>query len=417
MSESIPLIYRLFITLLAFSIFAIIMFFINAPLFDVSMEVITNISKSWNSSFTTFMRYFTDIALMTVIGVGALYVLLKESKIAQMMFFDTLMLSWFVAGFLKNLINEVRPCWKDEKLLVEKPEIDYGNPSGHSLFALCSGLSCLLIYGMENKDFYLTEFEANLAAKRRTGVMYSPKAKVIIVIITLFICTMIVYSRVHIGLHSINQVLHGGVLAILCTCTIFFSFRKELVALYEAILTRKKTSNLRRNTVLCFLLAIFGILAQIILYIILSGRDVKLSEDIVNRIKKLIETFTSTTPLEAGLLNGCIGSFTVGIHLGLLFGSYCLKINAVRCSMEISLLKRIIRLLFTFTLIAVILFFPYFFTPPSPVLGFVWVKIIIPVTLAGFILYGLGDYIAMKIGCLPELPSEELTMGAVKVEA
>jgi hypothetical protein len=135
-------------------------------------------------------------------------------------------------------------------------------------------------------------------------------------------------------------VIHGSSLAILFTCNIFLSFRKGLITLYKVILTRKNNSIIRRNIILCFLLSIIGILAQIVLYLILLEKDVKLSEKIVNRIKRFVDDFTSTTPLEAGLLNGCIGSFILGIYLGLLFNSYYLKIDAVRCSMEIPLFKK-----------------------------------------------------------------------------
>lgn len=416
MANSLSFWWRLPITVLVFALFAAIMVVINDTLFDTSMKVIGEISESWNGSFTSFLRYFTNIGLVTIIVVAACYVLLIESKIAQVMFLNAVMFSWMVAAFLKNGINEIRPYWKEEKFLVKKPEIDYGNPSGHSLFAISVGFSFLLVYCMSNTDFYLTDFEISLATKRKNSILYAPSIKVLVSVITLFLCTLIVYSRVHVAAHSINQVIHGSVLAILCTSTIFFSFRPELVALYKSVLTRDSESSTRRNAVICFFLAVLGILAQFALYWILTASNVKLAEEIVRRIKRFIENFTSTTPLESGLSNGCIGAFIIGLHVGLLFSSYVLKINAVRHSLPIMALKRVGRLVLMLLLAGAVLVVPYFLLPLKPVMGFVWIKVVLPSILAGFILYGLGDYVAMKIGWLPEIPGEEFTLRTVEVE-
>eukprot|EP00826_Nyctotherus_ovalis_P029235 TRINITY_DN2306_c0_g1_i5.p1 TRINITY_DN2306_c0_g1~~TRINITY_DN2306_c0_g1_i5.p1 ORF type:complete len:419 (+),score=85.96 TRINITY_DN2306_c0_g1_i5:68-1324(+) len=416
MVNSLSFWWRLPITILVFALFAAIMVVINNTLFDTSMKIIGDISESWNDSFTSFLRYFTNIGLVTIIVIAACYVFLIESKIAQVMFLNAVMFSWMVAAFLKNGINEIRPYWKEEKLLIKKPEIDYGNPSGHSLFAISVGFSFLLIYCMSNTDFYLTDFELDLATKRKSGLLYAPSIKVLIGVVTLFLCTLIVYSRVHVAAHSINQVIHGSTLAILCTSTIFFSFRPELVALYKSILIGDSESSTHRNVIICFLLTVLGILAQFVLYLILTANNVKLAEEIVGRIKRFVENFTSTTPLESGLSNGCIGAFIIGLHAGLVFSSYVLKINAVRCSLPILILKRIGRLILVLLLAGAVLAVPYFLIPLKPIMGFVWIKVILPSILSGFILYGLGDYVALKIGWLPEVPNEELTLRTVKVE-
>ena len=412
-NQPLSLLKRTLIIVALFSILILIHLFIDKKLYDASISVVNDFSKAWEGSFMKFMTYFTNIGTGIFVILSSMYVILSGPKIKQIMYLNAVLISWCIACFLKNLFNELRPYWTDINLKILAPESDYGNPSGHSISTCCITFSAMVIYLRDNSDFCLNEKEAKLISNSRTGIIYSPIVKTILIILSIILCIFIMFSRVYVGAHAFNQILQGFLLAMLCTYAIFFSFRKELISLYKQILKNNKAGVL--YAVLSFIIICVCILSHIVLYCSLRIAGICLDEVTLKHIINYKKNFTKYTPLESSATNGCLVSALLGIHFGIFFSVRYMKINPTRISLPVSNIKKVLRTGLVILVSAPILAVPFILVPKEPFIALVWVKSVIPGLLMGFIIYGLGDFLMAKIGCLPDVADYDQLLGQPKL--
>ena len=407
--ESIGLHWKALIAIFTFAIFIGIMLLIDYPLFQASLTIIKEYSMSWDTStFASIMKIYTNVGAITLCVLASMYVLLSGPKMKQIMYLNAVLLGWVLCSFFKNLHSELRPCWDDKDIKVMGSEKDYGNPSGHSTGCGCIVFSALLVYLFDNTDFCLNDAEKECVIKTRTGFVYSLPTKIIISIIGVLAYALVVYSRIYLGAHAINQVTYGVLLSVYSVLTIFYLFRKELISFYKHIFLEFDKAVFLKYVAIFVLIIGFMTAAQVILYVALVFSGVKLDQETLKHIREGgVPTMTEDTPLNSGLVNSGLGSVIIGAHIGLLFSARYFGIDPMRISFEISFLKKLARLLYVLLIAGSLPVLPFVLIPFEPPLEYMWIKTVIPSWTIGFLFYGVGDYLMMKANLLPELAKSE----------
>ena len=97
----------------------------------------------------------------------------------------------FVMTIGKLHYHEARPFWASESILAHSCSTQYGNPSGHSLFALGSALTIWL------------DYNASMKKEKHTNSIFSRwYTRFFCLIIALAYGFLIGYSRIVLGAHS-----------------------------------------------------------------------------------------------------------------------------------------------------------------------------------------------------------------------
>ena len=131
--------------------------------------------------------YFTLIKTI-LISVGLIYIV-------------------YFHDLLKLIHNDPRPFWQNTILFQEECETSYGNPSGHSLISFYFYLSL---------SYYLCQINY---------IKSNIKFKLSVYGIALFISALTAFSRIVLGVHSLDQVLYGSFLGIFAFLIFAFMFK------------------------------------------------------------------------------------------------------------------------------------------------------------------------------------------------
>ena len=177
----------IFITIF-FSVGFTIEFFYRKPLFQNSVEIAKAVQDKMSSS-TIFFKYWAYLGVMEFIISIIFFIFFPISYCFT--FFLNMILSSHLCSFAKLVYSQGRPFLLDKKVFITC-ESGYGNPSGHS-FQCTSNLLAFV-------QMFIDLFQLN---KKYTIIIY--------IICALFILS-INFSRIILGVHSINQVIYGDTL-------------------------------------------------------------------------------------------------------------------------------------------------------------------------------------------------------------
>jgi membrane-associated phospholipid phosphatase len=135
-----------------------------------------------------------------LIGVLALMILDRRKQRGLILLVFILMNSVLTA-FLKAYHCDPRPFWTDDQVrnIGMACPIDFGNPSGHSWFSAVLGFGVLMDYQDSGR-------------------------KGLAVAISILMIVLVPLSRMHLGVHSLNQVLEG----LICGLAMCLFFRLGL---------------------------------------------------------------------------------------------------------------------------------------------------------------------------------------------
>ena len=197
------------------------------PLFDHSVKI----AKSVQAKFDFSIKFFD---IYTWIGVIDYYcyiplVFLFCPISYSYTFFIACILSTHFCNYTKMIYGEGRPYLKKEAfigktsvILKTGAERGYGNPSGHSF-------QCTIIF-LGLSQMLIDYFKLN---KVKSLILY---------IISAIIIVLVNFSRVLLGVHSVNQVIFGDCLGFILFFIIYIIFQphlKEPKQFYETFLKAK----------------------------------------------------------------------------------------------------------------------------------------------------------------------------------
>lgn len=175
-------------------------------LFDKSLTVEADIQKNFSQGVLNFFELYSNIgtAKITLTVFGIVFVFLPLNYSYSLM--CAIIYSSFFTNFFKIIYKSPRPIWKSEEIKISCNN-GYGNPSGHSFTSMCVYLS--LAHLVTNYNYFY---------KKTVGVVL----RFVIFIVLLIIIGLVLFSRIVLGAHSINQVIYGGLLGFGAYFVLFF---------------------------------------------------------------------------------------------------------------------------------------------------------------------------------------------------
>lgn len=275
--------------------------------------------------------------------------------------------------------HEPRPYMYDSALEPYGCSAEYGNPSGHSLFAAAF-----------NFFFFLDLFHGDHLKRRSNLPLY-----VFAAFLTFSLTTLIAYARLYVMVHTINQIIYGVQLGLWLAFYFHYGLRTYILTHIENITVDYKDPQLRysRYILISSVIAILAFGSQIITYFIVDatftppqlwidniavkcGKDVEHDKDILN-YKSVVLSGT------------CVATY--GSYLGILlhrkyFGQ--IWIDIYRTSVIKFFLRYLVIIVLCFPLAC-----PFLFIPWSAPLGVLLIfKVLVPSTSAGFVAYAFTHY-------------------------
>ena len=220
---------NLIFIIIFFSVGFILEFFYRKPLFENSVEIAKAVQDKMFSS-TTFFKYWAYLGVIEFFISIIFFIFFPISYCFT--FFLNMILSVHLCSFAKLVYSQGRPFLLDKKVFIVC-ESGYGNPSGHS-FQFTSNLLAFV-------QMFIDLFHLN---KKYSSIIY--------IISALFILS-INFSRIILGVHSINQVIYGDTLGF----TVYF-------IIFHIIEPHKKDINKFFNFFLNIKFHIYNIITLII---------------------------------------------------------------------------------------------------------------------------------------------------------
>ncbi len=342
------------------------------PLFKKSLSFESSFQKKFNSQF--FSTYFSIITHFgsQVFYIPVLFIFFYFNPINYCFYIiTTLIISLYIDCLLKIIYHDPRPYWIETKLFRDC-EIGYGNPSGHSLCATATYFGIWKL-SMTNKFF----------RERKKYRIYT-------LIFTIFFIFNILISRLYKGVHSIDQIIYGGLLGL----GVYY-FLYHIIKGYKwnpKIFFEK----IDKGKIFMIPLFIFLVLFVLPFYFIFKASDEKINQYnlILNSLCPQIKDYLKYN--NNGLL-GCLAILIFfGMYLGLLFVKKKSEIKFLNCeykiinwnktSFSIKFIRGFISLIFALPIILVLLI------PETNLLVIFIFKFGFSFFISGFTMFGPGIY-------------------------
>jgi len=176
----------------------------RSPLFDKSLTIIedlqNNASKASKDFFLFITNFGTEAVLIPMYAICLNWLPLSKS----FTFLQVLIISVVIDNIFKLIYSNPRPYFSDTNITPIQCEGGYGNPSGHSF----SSSGCYLAF------YHLTSTNEFLNEKVWLKIIYGIFMGSMVIII--------LFSRLFLGVHSLNQIIYGLTLGVWLYILIFF---------------------------------------------------------------------------------------------------------------------------------------------------------------------------------------------------
>ena len=157
-------------------------------------------------------------------GIGFVIVYWFFSIIETFTYTFGFMFSVYIHSVMKIWYGNLRPYWEKSSLYMGVCDGGFGNPSGHALISFFDYLT-LLHYVLNHK--YIKD---------------KIIVKIFLIIIFLIWTILVAFSRIVLGVHSINQIIYGTLLGIWIFLCIIYVFKcdKMTIKFYRNFFKEKK---------------------------------------------------------------------------------------------------------------------------------------------------------------------------------
>ena len=176
-------------------------------LFNYSLTYEQNLQESLSKGAINFFSFISITGDGVFIGLGLFFIFCYFSLIKTILISVGVIFMIYLHDLLKLIYSDPRPFWLNTVLFQGKCETSYGNPSGHSLLSFFFYLSF---------SYYLCQIN-----QIKSNNIY----KISIYCLALFIAALTAFSRLALGVHSVDQVLYGSLLGIFSFLIFAFMFK------------------------------------------------------------------------------------------------------------------------------------------------------------------------------------------------
>ena len=194
-------------------------------LFNYSLTYEQNLQESLSKGAINFFSFISITGDGVFIGLGLFFIFCYFSLIKTILISVGVIFMIYLHDLLKLIYSDPRPFWLNTVLFQGKCETSYGNPSGHSLLSFFFYLSF---------SYYLCQIN-----KIKSNNIY----KISIYCLALFIAALTAFSRLALGVHSVDQVLYGSLLGIFSFLIFAFMFKIYDMPLNDYLKFFKKKNN------------------------------------------------------------------------------------------------------------------------------------------------------------------------------
>ena len=216
-------------------------------LFKYSLTYEQNLQNSLTKTAIEFFNIISILGNGVLIGLGLFFIFCYYSLVQTIVICAGLILIVYFHDVLKLIYNDPRPFWLNTILFQGECEISYGNPSGHSLIGFYFYLS-------------LTYYLCQSVFKK-----YNSLIKFSIYLFSFLFAALTAFSRLVLGVHSLDQVLYGSFLGIFAFLIFTFVFKIYDMPLnhYLKFYKVRKYINVFSLSLLCMLIFPFILYAFI----------------------------------------------------------------------------------------------------------------------------------------------------------
>ena len=176
-------------------------------LFKYSLTYEQNLQESLTKSVIEFFKIISICGNGVLIGIGLFFIFCFFSLVKTVLICAGLILMIYLHDIMKLIYNDPRPFWINTILFQGKCECSYGNPSGHSLIGFYFYLSI---------TYYLCKSYFK---------HYNNFIKFSIYLFSFLFAALTAFSRLVLGVHSLDQVLYGSFLGIFAFLIFTFTFK------------------------------------------------------------------------------------------------------------------------------------------------------------------------------------------------
>ena len=208
-------------------------------LFNYSLTYEQNLQESLSKGAINFFSFISITGDGVFIGLGLFFIFCYFSLIKTILISVGVIFMIYLHDLLKLIYSDPRPFWLNTALFQGKCETSYGNPSGHSLLSFFFYLSF---------SYYLCQIN-----KIKSNNIY----KISIYCLALFIAALTAFSRLALGVHSVDQVLYGSLLGIFSFLIFAFMFKIYDMPLNDYLKFFKKKNYINGSIITNILLIIF----------------------------------------------------------------------------------------------------------------------------------------------------------------
>ena len=199
-----------------------------------------SIIKDWQSTNGEYLKdffiVFTDIGLIIFGILGIISFLIIGSRIKCMFFMMSMILASTLCFLPKLLYHSPRPYWDDDHIKGWDPQIDFGNPSGHTLIMTVLVGSFWLLLALPNEDMGIGNERTNIIYAKLVTSRVGRLVMGIVSFILLFLWLFgVVISRIYLGAHSLDQILYGFLLGVADLFILFLILRDFFIDHFRTI--------------------------------------------------------------------------------------------------------------------------------------------------------------------------------------
>lgn len=192
--------------------------------FNFSLRFEKSLQSANSESLTTFFKIISEIGNQYFYLPAIFLIFLFYPLSSSLTYLFNIGLSVVLVEILKNSYGNPRPFWIDSSLF-KVCEGGYGNPSGHSIASAAGFL------GLWSTLFDVEFFDNKLVWK------FSALCAFVLVII------LILFSRLFLAAHSLNQVIYGASLGVTVYLLIYVIFKLHKNSAQKFFLLFTKNAN------------------------------------------------------------------------------------------------------------------------------------------------------------------------------
>jgi membrane-associated phospholipid phosphatase len=283
------------IIILSFFVLIMLEFIYRRDLFTYSLTYEQNLQNSLSKNAIQFFKIVSLLGGYVFIGLGLCFVFCYYPLNKSIILSVCLIFVVYLHDMMKLLYGDPRPFWVNTILFTDNCEISYGNPSGHSLVGFFFYTSLSYYICMLDNIKYNSTY--------KTGVYFTG----------IIISSLTAFSRLVLGVHSIDQVVYGSALGIWLFFIFMYVFKIYDMPLsyYLKFYKDKKYSN-----VFMIILTLLLIISVILYNLIDIESDFK-------KYNLVMEKRCPNAPKHKFYSNSCLaGTLIILLVFGIYLGQY-----------------------------------------------------------------------------------------------